>query len=154
MEECDAARGQQALEPAPVWRAGAEDAHDGEPSAGFEDPVGLPQDACGVAELVKGAAADGARERAVEEREVLRVRPYEGRVRSDRACSPGRFPQHGGGDVYPDDFPTVEPAAQAAGVEACGAAKVEVAAASDRADEACDDLELPLVREGFTGEQA
>ncbi len=112
--------------------------------------MGLPQDTGRVAELVEGAAADRARERGVEERKVLRVRPDEGRLRPDRVCPPGRLSQHGGGDVYSDGHAAVE----VAGIKSCGATQVEVAATVDGPDEAFDDLKLPVVREGFTGEQA
>jgi hypothetical protein len=47
----------------------------------------------------------------------------------------------------------VEVAAEAAGVQTCGATQVEVAAAAGGTNEAVDDLQLPLIREGFTGEQ-
>ena len=47
----------------------------------------------------------------------------------------------------------VEVSGEAAGVEACGATQVEVAAAADGADETFDDPQFPLVREGFAGEQ-
>src|SRR5215203_6647066 len=99
MEELDTARGEEALEPASMLRAGAQDAHYGEPSARFQDPVGLPQGTCRVAELVEGAAADGPLERGVEERKVLRVRPDERGVRPDRVRPTGRFSEHGGGDI-------------------------------------------------------
>ena len=89
---------------------------------------------------------------APDERKVLRARPDEGRLRPGSARPPGSFSQHGRGDIYSDG--AVEVAAEAAGVEACGATQVEVATAADGSDEAFDDLQLPLVREGFAGEQA
>src|SRR5215203_4382304 len=89
MEELDTARGEEALEPASMLRAGAQDAHYGEPSARFQDPVGLPQGTCRVAELVEGAAADGPLERGVEERKVLRARRSGCGCRDPRS-SPGR----------------------------------------------------------------
>src|SRR5918993_5670244 len=154
VEEPDAARGEQALEPASTRRGGTQDAHDGETPAGFEDPARLPQYTGRVAELVEGAAADGARERGVEERKLLRARPDKGRLRPSHASSPGPFSQHGRGDIYSDGDAAVEVAAEAAGVEARGATQVEVAASADGTDEAFDDLQLPLVRERFAGEQA
>src|ERR671911_507520 len=154
MEELETARGQEALEPASTRRTGPQDAHNSEPSAWFEDPVGLSQDTGRVAELIEGAAADGARKRGVEERKVLRVRPNEGWICPDRASSPVRLSQHGGGDVYSGREAAVEVAAQAAGIQTRGATQIEVAAFAVGTDEAGDDLELPLIREGFTSEEA
>src|ERR671916_3027105 len=148
MEEVDTASGEEALEPASTRRAGPQDAHNSEPSAWFEDPVGLSHDTGRVAELIEGAAADGARKRGVEERKVLRVRPNEGWICPDRASSPVRFSQHGGGDVYSDSEAAVEVAAQAAGIHTRGATQVEVAAFAYGADEAGGDLQLPLGRGG------
>ena len=71
------------------------------------------------------------------------------------ACGPSdRFSQHRGGYVYTDGDAAVEVGAEAAGIQSCGAAQVEVAAAADGTDETFDDLQLPLVREGLAGEQA
>src|ERR671917_1407387 len=154
IEEPDAAGREETLEATPARASGAEDAHDGEASVGFENATGLAQSAGRILELVQGSAADGSGEAGVGEREAVGVRPGEGGVHADLPGAPGGLLEHGGGDVYADHpAPTVESAGQAARVEPGRATEVEVAAAALQAYEVGDHLQLAVGREGFTGEE-
>jgi hypothetical protein len=152
-EEPDAAGGEEALEEAPVRARGREDAHDGQAGAGFEDAVGLPEGRGRVAELVEGAAADGAGEAGVGEGEGGRVGATKEGGR--RPSGPGGRPRGAWrGRCLCRRRPRVaKSAGEVAGVEARGAAEVEVEAAAFEAYLLRDDLYLALVREFLPREQ-
>jgi hypothetical protein len=121
----------ETLETSSARGPGTEDAHDGEASAGYEDAARLTQDQGRVPELIQCTAADGPREGAVGELEVVGVYPREGRLRADPVGATGSLLEHRRRDVYADDGAViVEGAGQAAGVEAGGAAEVEIAPAA------------------------